>query len=115
MLERVETLGPLSLIVAITLGPREGSSSGLKDFVVPPEGAIVTVIVSSPGLVANGDMHIHVTPDADSEPYRFAFTAGPVRLTPVTVETYRGRNLGAVRLQVSVEQSAATVSEGEVG
>src|SRR6185312_8373345 len=103
MLERVETLGPLSLIVAITLGPREGSSSGLKDFVVPPEGAIVTVIVSSPGLVANGDMqlNIHVAPDADSEP---SFTPGPVRLHPVTVETYRGGNLGAVRLQVSVEQ-----------
>jgi phosphate acetyltransferase len=32
----------------------------------------------------------------------------------VTVETYRGGNLGAVRLQVSVEQSAATVSEGKV-
>jgi len=116
MLERVETLGPLSLIVAITLGPREGSSSGLKDFVVPPEGAIVTVIVSSPGLVANGDiqLNIHVAPDADSEPYRFAFTAGPVGLHPVTVETYRGGNLGAVRLQVSVEQSAATVSERKV-
>ena len=116
MPERVETLGPLSRIVAITLGPREGSSSGLKYFVVPPEGAIVTVIVSSPGLVANGDMqlNIHVAPDADSEPYRFAFTAGPVGLHPVTVETYRGGNLGAVRLQVSVEQSAATVSEGKV-
>jgi hypothetical protein len=62
MPERVETLGPLSLIVAITLGPREGSSSGLKDFVVPPEGAIVTVIVSSPGLVANGDMQLSLDP-----------------------------------------------------
>jgi len=126
MPERVETLGPLSRIVAITLGPREGSSSGLKYFVVPPEGAIVTVIVSSPGivtvivsspgLVANGDMQLnfHVASDADSEPYRFAFTAGPVGLHPVTVETYRGGNLGAVRLQVSVEQSAATVSERKV-
>ena len=84
MPERVETLRPLSLIVAITLGPREGSSAGLKDFVVPPEGAIVTVIVSSPGLVANGDVQhdIHVPPDADSEPHRFAFPAGPVGLHP---------------------------------
>ena len=33
----------------------------------------------------------------------------------MTVETYRaGTYLGAVRLQVSVEQSAATVSEGKV-
>ena len=64
MPERVETLRPLSLIVANTLEPREGSSAGLKDFVVPPEGAIVTVIVSSPGLVANGDMqqNIHSLP-----------------------------------------------------
>jgi hypothetical protein len=87
----VETLRPLSLIVAITLGPREGSSSGLTDFVVSPEGAIVTVIVSSPGLVANGDVQhdIHVPPDADSEPHRFAFPAGPVGLHPVIVEAYR--------------------------
>ena len=77
--------------MAITLEPREGSSSGLKDFVVPPEGAIVTVIVSSPGLVANGDMQqqdIHVPPDADSEPHRFAFPARPVGLQ-VIVEAYR--------------------------
>ena len=47
-----------------------------------PEGPIVAVIVSSPGLVANGDMQqdIYVPPDADSEPHRFAFLARPVGL-----------------------------------
>ena len=50
----------------------------------------MTVIVSSPGLVANGDMQqdIHVPPDADSEPHRFAFPARPVGLHPVIVEAY---------------------------
>ena len=113
MRDRVETGRPLSLIVAVTLAPRDGAAR-LKDFVVPPEGLAVTVVISAPGLVIDGELQaaIHVPADADSEPYRFALTAGPVGLHTVTVEAFAGGTyLGAVSMQVSVERSVTTTEE----
>ena len=110
MPDRVQTERPLSLIVMITLARQKGSSL-LKYFLVPQEGAKVTVIASCPGLVPLGDMEqdIYVPADADSQRHRFAFRAGPVGLQVVTVDAYSGgTHLGTVRLQVSVVESAAT-------
>ena len=116
MQERVETGRALVLRVAITLSPREGSSSILENFTVGPEGARVTVVViiSAPrsrrgwGLVPKGDLQkeVFVPGDADSEPCLFEFTAGSVGLHELTVEAYSaGTYLGAVRRQVAVEAS----------
>lgn len=113
--ERVQTAGPLSLVVMIKLAPTEHSSP-LDDFVVPAQGATVTVIVSSPGLVPLGDLEqdIHVPANADSERHRFGFRAGRVGLHDVFVDAYNGgTHLGTVRLQVQVALSATT-SESRV-
>lgn len=108
MQDKVETRRRLSLLVAITLAPQAGSAA-LKDFVVPPQGLTVTIVVASPGLKPEGDMEqdVLVPAGADSEHRRFAFTAGPIGLHPVTVDVFNGgTHLGGVRLEVSVEASA---------
>ena len=115
MPERVETGRPLSLVVVIALDGG-ATDTALRALTVPPTGATVTVVVSSPGLIARGDTEadIEVPPDRDSEPYRFAFTAGRVGLHSVQVEAYRGgTHLGTALLQLSVEQDV-TVAEAPV-
>lgn len=111
--DRVETGRPLSLLVAVTLAHRDGAAR-LKDLIVPPEGVDLTVLVSAPGLVLPGEREatIHVPADADSEPHRFALTAGPVGLHAVTVEAFHGGTyLGAASLQVSVERNVGAARE----
>ena len=111
MPERVETGRPVSLVVVVAKD--EGANAtALAALAVPPTGATVTVVVSSPGLIARGDSEadIEVPPDRDSEPHRFAFTAGRVGLHPVQVEAYRGgTHLGTAVLQLSVEQDVTSV------
>ncbi|MFD6397642.1 CHAT domain-containing protein [Nocardia sp. NPDC060249] len=115
--ERVETGRTVSLIVSITAATNgAGISAPLKDFDVPSEGAVVTLSVSSRGLVPRGESEqdIRVPSDGDSEPHRFAFIAGPVGLHHVNVDAYRGgTHLGTVRLEISVEANA-TISEARV-
>jgi chaperonin GroEL len=110
MPERIQTERRLSLIVAITLAPQDGSSV-LKYFPVPQGGVTVTIIVSCPGLVPLDDIEqdIYVPATSDSAPHRFTFMAGPVGLHTVTIDAYSGgTHLGAVRLQISILESAAT-------
>lgn len=114
MPDRVETGRPLSVVVAVTLAPRDGASGPLNDFVVPPEGVDLTVLVAAPGLVLRGEREatIHVPSAADSDPHRFAFAAGPVGVHTVTVEAFHGGTyLGAVSLQVSVDRSVGATEE----
>jgi hypothetical protein len=111
MPERVETGRPLSLRVVIALDGGSGATA-LEGFAVPSSGATVTVVVSSPGLIARGDAEadIEVPADRDSQPHRFSFTAGRVGSHPVLVEAYRGgTHLGTALLQLSVEQDVTVV------
>lgn len=115
MPEKAETGRQFSLRVAITLTGSTASSSALKTLFVPPQGAPVTISVSAPGLLAESDLQQPVTvpPAADSDPCLFDFKAAKVGLYTVKVEVFRkGSFLGAIRLQIAVEESVRHVIEG---
>jgi hypothetical protein len=77
---------------------------------VPPEGREVTITVSAPGLVPQGDLEqdVRVPQAADSDPVRFSFRADRVGLHTVTVRAFAGGTfVGEHAVQISVEVGAA--------
>jgi hypothetical protein len=108
--ERAPADARLSLLVMITLERGASPSAALKDFPVPPTGITVTITVSAPGLIAQGDLEqdLFVPFAADSEPARFGFITGPAGLHSVVVRAFSGGTfLGELTLQISVEPGAA--------
>jgi hypothetical protein len=108
--ERAPADARLSLLVMITLERGASPSAALKDFAVPPTGITLTITVSAPGLIAQGDLEqdLFVPFAADSEPARFGFITGPAGLHSVVVRAFSGGTfLGELTLQISVEPGAA--------
>jgi CHAT domain len=109
--ERAPTGSRITLLVRITLArPDRGASAELRPMDVPPEGREVTITVSAPGLVPQGDLEqdVRVPQAADSDPVRFSFRADRVGLHTVTVRAFAGGTfVGEHALQISVEVGAA--------
>src|SRR6266508_1000114 len=109
--ERAPAGSRITLLVRITLAqPDQGTSAPLRTFDVPPEGRDVTITVSAPGLVPQGDLEqdLHVPRAADSDPVRFSFRADRVGLHTVMVRAFAGGTfVGEHAVQISVEVDAA--------
>ena len=108
--ERAPAGARLSLLVMITLQRGASPSAALKDFPVPPRGTVLTITVSTSGLIPQGDLDqdLFVPFAADSEPIRFGFVTGPAGLHSVVVRAFSGGTfLGELTLQISVEPGAA--------
>jgi hypothetical protein len=109
--ERAPAGSRITLLVRITLArPDHGASAELRPMDVPPEGREVTITVSAPGLVPQGDLEqdLRVPQVADSDPVRFSFRADRVGLHTVTVRAFAGGTfVGEHALQISVEVGAA--------
>lgn len=107
--ERAPADARLSLLVMVTLLRGADPSSALKDFAVLPDGAMLTVTVSAPGLIPLGDLEqeLYVPFATDSEPIRFGFVAGPAGLHTAVIRAFAtGTFLGELALQISVEPGA---------
>ena len=112
--ERVPVGGRLSLIVSITSSHPtvQAYAAPLKPFTIPPGGTNVTVVVSVPGLRAQGDLEqdLWITLAGNPEPIRFSFVAERIGLHTATVQAYRhGTFLAELHAQVSVDVNADVV------
>jgi hypothetical protein len=108
--ERASAGARLSLLVMITLQRDASPSTALKGFPVGLTGTVLTITVSSSGLIPLGDLEqdLFVPFAADSEPIRFGFVTGPAGLHSVVVRAFSGGTfLGELTLQISVEPGAA--------
>lgn len=108
--ERAPADARLSLLVMVTVHRFAGSSAALKNFSVSSAGTYLTITVSAPGLIPQGDLEqeLFVPPDTDSEPVRFGFITGPAGLHSATIRAFSGGTfLGELKLQISVEPGAA--------
>jgi hypothetical protein len=108
--ERASVGQRVSLFARITLNqPAKERWAALKPLDVPPEGRMVTITVSAPGLEPRGDLEqdVRVPAADDSEPVRFSFKTGPEGLYPVWVQAYAGGTfLGQLATQILVEADA---------
>ena len=114
--ERAPLGARISLLVQVTRASVRGTSVPLKDFLVPPGGARVTITVSAPGLFPLGDLEqdVAVPSAGDSEIVRFGFMAGYAGLHSVDVRAFvDGTCRGELGLQVSVE-TGATLEMGRL-
>ena len=97
----------ISLIVRVVVEPAESAPfATLKPLDLPPEGALIRVVVSAPGLVALDGLEqpLLVPANGDSEPVRFPFAAGDPGLRTARVTAWLGGTfLGELALQVSIE------------
>ncbi|MDH2393643.1 CHAT domain-containing protein [Streptomyces sp. HNM0663] len=109
--EQTDVGRKIPLHVQVVCGSESDLGSSLRPFLIPPEGARVTVTVDAPGLLALDDMQQELTIllGEDSDVLRFGFQAAIPGLHQVTVRAYRGGTfLGEVQCQISVEPGGVT-------
>ncbi|WP_234333831.1 CHAT domain-containing protein [Streptomyces viridochromogenes] len=79
----------------------------LRAFHIPVDGALLTIAVHAPGLLALGDLQqeLVVRPGRDSDVLRFGLRTTTTGLHTVTVRAFRaGTFLGELRTQISVQE-----------
>jgi hypothetical protein len=110
----IKTGSDFPLQVRVVLDPdADVSSAALKPLEIPPEGARVKLILYAPAPQfehrSDPQQEVLVPATADSEPVLFELVAKHQGVHELEVTAWRdGTYLGALRMQVTVDQSVAT-------
>ncbi|MFD9601295.1 CHAT domain-containing protein [Streptomyces sp. NPDC059970] len=101
---------PLHVQITREPGPGQGSVR-MRSFLVPEEGAQLTITVTAQGMRALGDLtqELTVYPGRDSDVLYFGLRTMAPGLHHVTVRAFhKGTYLGALHLQISVTEGGVT-------